>query len=309
MMAISRAGIPEKLLTSPMEPVLQELGETPSVPATAVALCVVRYDEVAAVLRQVLEMAAAGTHLDENQALFFFRGLHIIGYCRDDRAFEPLLRFLRRPPQEVEDLLGDTTTETLPQIIAGVFDGDVEALLDAALDLSIEASCRDSLIGAAAFLTWEGRIPREQFVAFLQRFHIERLAPDADLAWFGWTFAIGLLGLRDMQPAVLAAAARGAVPTELWEPEMFEADLAAAERAPNDISRFKKAHLGYLDDLVATLARFDTGDEEEFQSPARTLLRPDRKITPAVNPMRDVGRNDPCPCGSGKKAKRCCLAA
>jgi uncharacterized protein YecA (UPF0149 family) len=30
-------------------------------------------------------------------------------------------------------------------------------------------------------------------------------------------------------------------------------------------------------------------------------------IKPAVNPLRDVGRNDPCPCGSGKKFKRCCL--
>jgi uncharacterized protein YecA (UPF0149 family) len=28
---------------------------------------------------------------------------------------------------------------------------------------------------------------------------------------------------------------------------------------------------------------------------------------PVVNPWRDVGRNDPCPCGSGKKAKKCCL--
>ena len=27
---------------------------------------------------------------------------------------------------------------------------------------------------------------------------------------------------------------------------------------------------------------------------------------PAHNPMRDVGRNDPCPCGSGKKYKKCC---
>jgi SEC-C motif len=23
--------------------------------------------------------------------------------------------------------------------------------------------------------------------------------------------------------------------------------------------------------------------------------------------MKDVGRNDPCPCGSGKKFKKCCL--
>jgi uncharacterized protein YecA (UPF0149 family) len=28
---------------------------------------------------------------------------------------------------------------------------------------------------------------------------------------------------------------------------------------------------------------------------------------PARNPFRDVGRNDPCPCGSSKKFKKCCL--
>jgi hypothetical protein len=28
---------------------------------------------------------------------------------------------------------------------------------------------------------------------------------------------------------------------------------------------------------------------------------------PERNPLRYVGRNDPCPCGSGKKFKKCCL--
>ena len=28
---------------------------------------------------------------------------------------------------------------------------------------------------------------------------------------------------------------------------------------------------------------------------------------PYRNPFRGVGRNDPCPCGSGKKFKSCCL--
>ncbi len=27
--------------------------------------------------------------------------------------------------------------------------------------------------------------------------------------------------------------------------------------------------------------------------------------TPVSNPLRDVGRNDPCPCGSGQKFKKC----
>lgn len=30
------------------------------------------------------------------------------------------------------------------------------------------------------------------------------------------------------------------------------------------------------------------------------------KEDPATNPQRLVGRNDPCPCGSGQKFKKCC---
>jgi len=36
---------------------------------------------------------------------------------------------------------------------------------------------------------------------------------------------------------------------------------------------------------------------------------PYRKIPPQteVSPVPKIGRNDPCPCGSGKKFKKCCL--
>jgi uncharacterized protein YecA (UPF0149 family) len=30
---------------------------------------------------------------------------------------------------------------------------------------------------------------------------------------------------------------------------------------------------------------------------------------PVVRGHRKIGRNDPCPCGSGKKYKKCCLNA
>jgi uncharacterized protein YecA (UPF0149 family) len=29
--------------------------------------------------------------------------------------------------------------------------------------------------------------------------------------------------------------------------------------------------------------------------------------TPEVSGRKKVGRNDPCPCGSGKKYKKCCI--
>jgi len=34
-----------------------------------------------------------------------------------------------------------------------------------------------------------------------------------------------------------------------------------------------------------------------------------RSIAPFVRSGPKIGRNDPCPCGSGKKYKKCCLAA
>lgn len=34
----------------------------------------------------------------------------------------------------------------------------------------------------------------------------------------------------------------------------------------------------------------------------------DRSFTPLLREKKSVGRNDPCPCGSGKKFKKCCLA-
>ncbi|MBN2579118.1 MAG: SEC-C domain-containing protein [Pirellulales bacterium] len=37
-------------------------------------------------------------------------------------------------------------------------------------------------------------------------------------------------------------------------------------------------------------------------------LRDKFKASPRKHHMRRVGRNDPCPCGSGKKFKRCCGA-
>ena len=62
-------------------------------------------------------------------------------------------------------------------------------------------------------------------------------------------------------------------------------------------------------DTVAELSGW-YGYSEDFirQKKISQNRVPDFLSAPAVNSYRDVGRNDPCPCGSGNKFKKCCLA-
>jgi hypothetical protein len=295
--------------TSPIEPYVQELATSLDLPHFAVVLCVLRYADSGPFLRAALERAAEGTLTDEEDDRLFLRALFIVGGRRDPLGFEPMLRLLRRPQDEVEFLLGDAASADLPRIAAGVFNGDVEALFDTSVDLRIEETIRDSLIAAAAFLTWDGRIARDRMIAFLQRFDAERLAPDGDLAWVGWANAVAFLGLRELEAAVLAAWDRGSIPGAILGRDEFIEELERAEQAPNDIQRFKDALLGYMDDVPGALADHMLSDNFEDDVAAMRVPADLGSGEPAINPWRHVGRNDPCPCGSGKKAKRCCLAA
>lgn len=291
--------------SGPIETYLDALASELRLPEVALAMCTMRIEEAAPALRAVLAKGAAGEALSDPESMLLFRGLYVLGAARDHDAFQPLLRLLRRPDDELEDLLGDAITSGLPRIVAGVFDGDAEALFALIADQSLDAFLRGSLLEGAAFLAWEGRIDRDRMRRFLVTFHEDRLAKDDEYVWISWLQTIALLGFRDLAPMVESAWTQGRIPEGIMERRHFEQDLADAERAPGDISRFESCNGGYIDDVVEALDwTRHWGDE-----PSPLADKPGRAPEPVVNPWRDVGRNDPCPCGSGKKAKKCCLAS
>ena len=299
---------PENLPIIDIDFDIRQLATERDLPEAAVVRCTAFYPMSGPLLRAALERAADGTLAGEDDERLFFRALFIVGARRDPLGFAPLLRFLRRPQDEVDLLLGDAVAEHLACIAAGTFDGNVEGLFDAIADLAVGEFVRDALLGAATFLTWEGRIELSRFVSFLRRFDSERLAPDQDMAWIGWTMAVALLGLGDLAPAVEAAQKRDSIPEGFIDRREFAAELARAKRKPDDIGRFHDANLGHIDNVLEVLSELPDDDWEDDDDTSSVLDAPGPG-TPVVNPLRGVGRNDPCPCGSGKKAKRCCLAA
>ncbi|WP_454627566.1 DUF1186 domain-containing protein [Bradyrhizobium cenepequi] len=298
----------------PIEDQLFLLATERRLPRLAVAQCTVRIEESAPALLDVLERAARAEPLTEEDEILLFRGLYILGGAEQTQAFQPLLRLLRLPEDEVDGLLGDLVTEDLSRIAAGAFDGDADALFGVIADASVEQYVRHALFGTATFLTWNGRIKREQTQGFLVRFFEDRLAEPDNEAWTGWLESIALLGLRELVPLVDSAWKRGFIPDFSYDRATFDRQLLEAEQRPDDIERFKKRRLGPIEDALGALQWTDDLDEGELWDDEDPFtgepldVRDWMPMEPVRNPMRNVGRNDPCPCGSGKKAKKCCLA-
>ena len=65
----------------------------------------------------------------------------------------------------------------------------------------------------------------------------------------------------------------------------------------------EKSRSGWIESRDALEIPNAPGYGEDMENPG--ALATARKTQPIVN-VNKVGRNDPCPCGSGKKYKQCC---
>jgi hypothetical protein len=294
--------------TGPTEAHLHAMATERRLPALSLGICLGRIEETAPPLCDLLSRAADGEALEPEEETLLFRGLHVLGGAQIEQSWPSLLRLLRRPDDELDLLLGDAITETLGRIAVGMFNGDADSLFEAIGERHRDGFVREALWNAATFLTWEGRIERERMRERLVWFFEDRRAADGDQSWIGWQGAIAHLGLRELAPPVEQAFAQGRVPDDVMELRHFQRDLAEAERAPDDPERLKEAGMGYIDDVLAALEWSDYDDDEFEYDEDWDGERP-ALSEPAVNPFRHIGRNDPCSCGSGKKAKKCCLAA
>jgi len=111
-----------EMFPEPVEVYVEELAASQEPPAVAIGGCLVHHHEAGPLLCRLLTRAIDDGVGTDSQAVQLFRALHILGGARDTATFMPLLRFLQGPQDDVDYLLGDAATETLPKIAAGDFE-------------------------------------------------------------------------------------------------------------------------------------------------------------------------------------------
>jgi yecA family protein len=264
--------------------IIENLQAAEARPDAALRSAVDHAGEIAPAVIAVVEQAADGGDLSPEQENLLFWGIHVLGAARRTELFQPLMRFIRQCPEdELEQLLGDATTETLGKVVISVFDGDVAPLLDACADRNIDGLVRWNLIGALARLTFDSAVAPDTTLAFLDRFEREPLAAPDDDAWQGWQDAIYLLGREEMLERLRAACRDGRFLQPEVELEYCERHLAIARcLAPADPRLFVEAGYSPLGDPVEALQWLDDDaledddkDEDESDPGCSTALTQD----------------------------------
>ena len=100
------------------------------------------------------------------------------------------------------------------------------------------------------------------------------------------------------------------IPPSYCDFEFFLTDLRATLNAGGAPAgrRYSK---GLIKDAIGELSRWHCYSDAFFAEQKRHKVSNNVRVTPWAESIMQaalkVGRNDPCPCGSGKKFKKCCL--
>ena len=256
-------------------------------------------------LREALEKAIREkTELDGDYQLHFY-ALFLLGQFQDKAEFQKITELVSLPPDVVDYLIGDTITSGLSDILYNTYDGNLKQLKQMVADTKIDEFVRADALEVMGQLYLDGEIPKTDWKSFLAqaiheaqgynhiynkiadlicRCHFVDMLPEIRYMFEHDLMDEGHLGDYDSCVDL-----------------MFEYDEEEVSfcKKPINAAEYLKSWAMFTDGDPQTPDMSEKELEKMFRAMERTLNPPMRK--------QKIGRNDPCPCGSGKKYKFCCM--
>jgi hypothetical protein len=252
------------------------------------------------------------THPDtasEEEAQLFSYALYLLAKWRETRAYPLVIRWLSLSDRASTGLSGDVSTQDGARILAAVCDGDLEPIKRLVLNRDADEFSRGVAVAALALLAVWAEVPRNAILSYFAWLAREGLERRTNYVWGALAAESADIEALDVFPDLRRAYEEG-----LIDPQVIgRSELDDVEASPRGavLERMKERHPPIDDVAEATSwwARFGRlashRRAEELALAAAREFDDDAPVEPYRAPPK-VGRNEPCPCGSGKKFKKCC---
>jgi len=286
-----------------------------SFPEDLVAEVIARREEVIPRLLAILEDIDRDPEpwLADEGGMLHIWALYLLALFRETGAYPLLVRIFSRPGEFAFELAGDVATQDLGRMMASVSGGDVSGMATLIENEQANEYVRAVAMDGMVSLVTTGQRTRDEVMAyFLQLSHKLQRKPGAQ--WDGLDNACTDLWPQESIDELDRAYEDGLVDPGSISWQDIERALAFGQQGAIQRAR------GYRDPLITDVAKdmgwmqcfHDRKREYEWEGdPEEDLLEPlssEYANAPIRRTTPKVGRNEPCPCGSGKKFKKCCGA-
>lgn len=282
----------------------------------AVEAAVARRQEVTPELLRVLEDTVGRAALldAEGDYMAHLYAMFLLAQFREIRAYPLVVRFASLPGDLLDSLCGDFITEDLGRVLASVCGGEL-----AGIQYLIENEATDEWVRGAALsslvtLVAAGQKGRDEIVNYFASLFRGGLVRK-------WSHVWGTLVsyTSDLHPAELLHDIECAYEGGLVDPGYIGLDDVKSDLAMGKdriLARLaENPHRRLVENTTAEMgwwACFRENNQKRVkragQGAADSRLNLAASLSPSKRAMAKTGRNEPCPCGSGKKYKKCCGA-
>lgn len=280
-----------------LEAVLQELTTlTPGkFPRAALEAAIAQQEAITPRLLQALEDAPRlleRLESDENYMLPLY-AFYLLAQFRETRAYPLIVDFFSLPGETPLNVTGDFVTESLGRVLAAVSGSDMTPMKRLAENPQVNEYTRDAALHGLVCLVANDLQSRETVMTYFQSLLQSGLERE-------YSFVLdGLLSsCADLYPEEVFEEFRRADDENLFEDMSWVEERMALGKDATLAALRQDRHCQLITNTVAELEWWAC-----FQPRQRPIVV-SRPALPASG--KKVGRNAPCPCGSGKKTKHCC---
>jgi hypothetical protein len=276
-------------------------------PQQAVAEAIAQREEVVPGLLRLLEYSASNIAdiAPQTDYMGHIFALYLLSQFREERAYQPMVSLACADWQHVDIALGNIVTEDLGRMLASVCNGEISLICGMIENENLNEYIRGAAMDALVLLVAHGIKTRDEVMSYFQSLFNGRLVRQPGLVWGSLVSHCCDIYPLEAAEDIEQAFADGLIDTSFIGRSCVQRDLKAGkERTLERLA--KNTHYTFVDDTVREMCRWPCF---QMQESASKTPEPEKYWTPApIRTTPKVGRNEPCPCGSGKKYKKCCGA-
>jgi hypothetical protein len=271
-------------------------------PEAAIQAAMAQREAVTPMLLEALEAAAnAPETLDrEPYPMLYLYALYLLAQFREPAAYPLLVKLFSTPGDLVLDVTDDVVTEDLDRMLVAVYGGDLEPVKAMIENPKVNEFVRSACLRMLVTLVLQGDLAREEVVDYFRDLFHHKLEREPNFIWDALIIECCDLYPEELLGEIERVFADGLVDPFTIGPESVQ--QAIADGKMKTLQEARPIRKGPIKDTVAEMSWWACFNEDRRQR-VGTIAK---TAGNAQTKRKKVGRNDPCPCGSGKKYKKCC---